>query len=199
MEKIKNILITGCGGMLGSGVYPYLESQGYNVMATDLVVNETWLSKLDVREFNEAKSIAQEFKPDIILHLAAFTSLEYSEEHVDALEKLHAVVKAHLFLSEAAREWFFFAFMEARNMDRKAIVELQAMESYTEEILVDILKQGEKDGVFLKRDHLMTASIIKAMQQDWYLKRWKYALRKISVDKYAEHIMEFIESYCVST
>ena len=69
--------------MLGSGVYPYLKSQRYNIMATDLVVNETWLSKLDVRKFKEAKSIAYKFKPDIILHLAAFTSLEYSEEHLE--------------------------------------------------------------------------------------------------------------------
>lgn len=79
--KIKRILITGCGGMLGSAVYPDLKSKGYEILATDLNSNEEWLSKLDVRSFNEAKEIVEQFKPEIILHLAALTSLEYCEDH----------------------------------------------------------------------------------------------------------------------
>jgi hypothetical protein len=36
--------------------------------------------------------------------------------------------------------------------------------------------------------------VIKAMLQDWYVKRWKYARRQISVDNYAEFVIGFIES-----
>jgi hypothetical protein len=32
------------------------------------------------------------------------------------------------------------------------------------------------------------------MLQDWYLKRWKYARRQISVDDYAEFLIRFVES-----
>src|ERR1051325_677006 len=78
---IKKILITGCGGMLGSSVYPYLVKCGYTVMATDIDLDEHWLSYLDVRDFESAKKIASEFKPDIILHLAALTNLEYCESN----------------------------------------------------------------------------------------------------------------------
>jgi len=78
---IKNILITGCGGMLGSAMYPHMKSKGYKVFATDIDLNENWLSRLDVREFDKSREIALKFKPDIILHLAALTSLEYCEEH----------------------------------------------------------------------------------------------------------------------
>ena len=120
---------------------------------------------------------------------------KFSEAHDDPLRKLRAVVRAHLYLSEAAREWFYFAFMEARNLDRKAVEEIQSMEAHTEKILVGILIQGERGGIFLKRDHLMTASIIKAMQQDWYLKRWKYARRKISVDQYARFVLKFVQAF----
>jgi len=80
---IKNILITGCGGMLGSAMYPHMKSRGHNVMATDIDLNENWLSLLDVREFEKSREIARKFKPDIILHLAALTSLEYCEDHPD--------------------------------------------------------------------------------------------------------------------
>jgi len=33
------------------------------------------------------------------------------------------------------------------------------------------------------------------MVQDWYLKRSKYAGRKISVDQYARFILQFVESF----
>lgn len=120
---------------------------------------------------------------------------EFASAHDDPAEKLRAAVRAHLFLSEAAREWFYFTFMEARNLNKKALKEVQSMEACTEKILVDILKQGEKEGAFPKRDHRMTAAMIKALQQDWYLKRWKYAARKVTVDRYAAHVLEFVESF----
>ena len=47
----------------------------------------------------------------------------------------------------------------------------------------------------MTRDPQLTASVIKAMLQDWYLKRSKYAGRKISVDQYARFILKFVESF----
>ncbi|MGV8131568.1 MAG: SDR family oxidoreductase [Candidatus Pacearchaeota archaeon] len=84
---IKKILITGCGGMLGSSVYPYLKSKGYEVMATDIDLDEDWLSQLDVRNLDEATEVALKFKPDIILHLAALTNLEYCENNKEDAHK----------------------------------------------------------------------------------------------------------------
>jgi hypothetical protein len=37
--------------------------------------------------------------------------------------------------------------------------------------------------------------VIKAMLQDWYLKRRKYAARKVSVEHYAAFLVDFVESY----
>jgi len=37
--------------------------------------------------------------------------------------------------------------------------------------------------------------MIKAMLQDWYLKRGKYAGKNISVDQYAEYLIAFIEAF----
>ncbi|OQC20886.1 MAG: hypothetical protein BWX71_02522 [Deltaproteobacteria bacterium ADurb.Bin072] len=36
------------------------------------------------------------------------------------------------------------------------------------------------------------------MLQDWYLKRWKYARRKTSVEKYADFLVELVELYLLS-
>ncbi len=116
----------------------------------------------------------------------------------EPMERLAAAIAAHIYLSEVARPWFFFTFMEARNLSEEELKAVQDMESYTEQILVDILEDGENKGVFRKGNHPLTASIIKAMQQDWYLKRWKYKKRNISVDDYAAYVVDFVRSFCLA-
>lgn len=111
-------------------------------------------------------------------------------------EKLCAAISAHIYLSEMARPWFFFIFMEARNLNREELEASQTMEAATEDILVEILEEGETKGVFKSQEHRLTASLIKAMQQDWYLKRWKYAKRDITVDDYVAHVLSFVKAFC---
>ena len=113
----------------------------------------------------------------------------------DPDKQLRSVIKTHLFLSEIGRPWFYFTFMEAKNLNPKELEEVLVMEGYTEKVLLEILEEGTAAGMFQKRDHHLTASMIKAMQQDWYLKRWKYAKRKITVDQYADFVIEFVEAF----
>ena len=49
LEKGTRIFITGCGGMVGQAVYERFD-RSCSVMATDIDVNESWLSYLDVRD-----------------------------------------------------------------------------------------------------------------------------------------------------
>ena len=82
--NMKKIMITGCGGMLGSSVYTYLKSKGGDILATDIDLNEDWLSYLDVRDYEKSRDICMKFNPEIILHLAALTSLEFCEQNPEA-------------------------------------------------------------------------------------------------------------------
>ncbi len=77
----KKVLITGCGGMLGDAVYSEFKKVYQNILATDIDLNEAWLSHLDVRDIHECERVFLEFKPDIVLHLAALTDLEYCENN----------------------------------------------------------------------------------------------------------------------
>lgn len=74
------ILITGCGGMLGEAVYPELSAR-HEVLATDIDLNEEWLKHLDVRVPDEVDEAFQSSRPDLVLHLAALTDMEYCEAH----------------------------------------------------------------------------------------------------------------------
>ncbi len=112
-------------------------------------------------------------------------------------DKLDAVIKAHIFLSEFFRPWFYFTFMEARNIKPTELEAVKSMEEYTHNTLVDILVSGENQGIFKSGNHELTASMIKAMQQEWYLKRWKYRKLNVSVDQFADHLIDIVEAFCL--
>jgi hypothetical protein len=112
----------------------------------------------------------------------------------DPREKLQAAVRTHLYLTEVMQEWFYFSYMEAKNIDK--VQQKKAIESElaTEQMFIDILEEGDKKGLFSVSDPVLTASVIKSMLQDWYVKRWKHSRRRISVDQYADFVIGFIES-----
>jgi TetR/AcrR family transcriptional regulator, cholesterol catabolism regulator len=177
-------------------VFKITYSKGFQAMSMRDLSSETGLSMGALYGYFKSKdellAIIQRQGQSMVRDVLT-DSLENIE---DPQERLSAVIKAHVFLSELARPWFFFTFMEARNLGDEELQSVQAMESYTEQILVDILEQGEAAGIFKKANHRLTASLIKAMQQDWYLKRWKYKKRTISVDDYVGHIIDVVTAFC---
>jgi dTDP-4-dehydrorhamnose reductase len=78
----KKIYIAGGGGMLGEGFYQVFKDE-FDLKITDIDVNESWISFLDFRDFAAYKKDVEEFNPDYLFHLGAFTSLEYCDLNPD--------------------------------------------------------------------------------------------------------------------
>jgi dTDP-4-dehydrorhamnose reductase len=78
MTTKKKIYVAGSGGMLGEAFYHQFKDE-YELKCTDKDVNESWLSFLDFRDFVAYKNDVEEFKPDYLFHLGAYTDLEYCE------------------------------------------------------------------------------------------------------------------------
>ncbi len=110
-------------------------------------------------------------------------------------EKLRAAITTHLYLSEVMQPWFYFSYMEAKNLGKKEQKEAIQSELAMERFLSGILQEGAEAGVFAARNADLTGAVLKAMLQDWYLKRWKYTSRNVSVEEYAEFVIEWAEAF----
>jgi TetR/AcrR family transcriptional regulator, cholesterol catabolism regulator len=121
--------------------------------------------------------------------------LDQIEGIEDPLVKLKRVIQSHLFLSEVMQPWFYFAYMETKNLAKQEHKKAIEAELATEKLLIDIMKEGQDRGGFKAVNMELTGAVIKAMLQDWYLKRWKYARRNISVEKYAAFVVDIVETY----
>ncbi len=82
MSERKRIYIAGCGGMLGEAFCKVFRTE-HELKCTDKDVNEEWLSFLDFRNRAAYRADVKAFRPDLLFHLGAHTSLEYCEENTD--------------------------------------------------------------------------------------------------------------------
>ena len=80
IKKSDKVLIAGCGGMLGEAVYS-LFKDSCEVYASDIDVNESWLTYLDVSSWNEVSEACKKISPNYIINLAAKTDMEYCESN----------------------------------------------------------------------------------------------------------------------
>jgi len=113
----------------------------------------------------------------------------------DPAEKLKVAIQVHLYLSEVLQPWFYFSYMETKNLPKEAHKKAIEAELFTEKIFADIIEEGIKKGVFREVDTRLSPAVIKAMLQDWYLKRWKYERRKVTVEQYAAFLVDVLFSY----
>ncbi len=118
-----------------------------------------------------------------------------TQDEGDPTQRLYSAIKAHLYLSEIMRAWFYFSYMETKNLADKQKKEAIATELEIEDMLFDVMHAGIEQGHFRAANARLLASLLKAMLQDWYLKRGKYRNQKITVEQYAQQINDVLQVY----
>jgi len=104
------ILVTGAAGMLGSSVVPTFAAAGHDVVATDIDLSDPrpWAARgprlqwLDVRQREEVKDCFSSVRPELVLHLAAETSLEISDTDPDHAYLTNTVATKYVALQARA-------------------------------------------------------------------------------------------------
>jgi len=108
-------------------------------------------------------------------------------------ERLRWLLASHVALTEAMLPWFTFAYMQAKSFPPQARSMAVAGERRTEKLLADILSEGRASGTFTLDDIEMSASLIKPMLQDWYVKRSKYRRRGVTPEAFTQSLWTFVE------
>lgn len=108
--------------------------------------------------------------------------------------KIHLawLIETHIRLTEYMQKWFVFAFMEAKSFPRTARNIATDSEAATEKLFADVLKRGQETSDFVLDEPDFTASLIKPLLQDWYVKRGKYRKRGVSIETYIDGVLGFV-------
>lgn len=177
LNKNSKILITGCGGMLGKAVYEHFFSK-YKVWATDIDLNQPWLTFLDVRDSTGYEDYVKKIKPDYIFHLAANTSLEDCEiNQREAYKTNYLGVKNGVLLAKKYKIKFIYTSSagifdgsnkEYREADQPNPINVYGQTKYLGELQVKVslddylvIRPGWMIGGGANKDKKFVAEIIK--------------------------------------
>lgn len=135
---------------------------------------------------------------DLLLEEGVDFTVRYLRDRIrkvgDPAGRLREAVRIHIYLSELFGPWFYFLYMEARNLSPEEKRKAMKNEEATERIFHEILKEGmeaEREPLYGR----LVAAAIKALLQDWYLKRWKYRKLNVTPDEYADFVSALVEAY----
>ena len=109
---------------------------------------------------------------------------------LDPVARLRAIICGEIFMIQILNPWYYFCYMELKGLDRDQQQQAMDLELRFDSLLVDAIQAGIKKGQFTCENPELLAASITAQLQQWHLKHWKFKLREVSMEQYAQHILE---------
>jgi AcrR family transcriptional regulator len=164
---------------------------GFRAMSLRDLCRETGLSMGGLYGYIDSKDQLADMIEDVVRH--ASEELPRMFAHLPSpLERLEALVRASIYLSEILQPWFYFVYMdsrslghEQRNMAKNSELSIQG---HIADIIAEIAPRPGGDPTLLAAHFL-------ALFQDWYVKRWKYGAARVNVDDFADSTVRLIRSH----
>ena len=113
-----------------------------------------------------------------------------SAHDLEPFQCLRAIVYGEIFAMEKMSPWYYFCFMELKGLPREQQQKTLELELRFEGILMDAILEGVVSGQFICDQPKLLASQVTAQLQQWHLKQWKFKLRDIGKQEYAQFVFE---------
>ena len=166
-------------------------SQSFANMSLRQLSNETQISMGGLYAYIKNKQQLSLYIHQFLNHYAnnVINQVDTSDNKL-TLENL---IKTHIYLSEIMQPWFFFAFMESKNLNKEQRKYAIASELMVEQKIKNAIIEGQDLDIYNTILNAETiAAHIKPLLHDWYLKRWKYRQRNINIEDFCFSVMIFI-------
>ena len=105
-------------------------------------------------------------------------------------ERLEWFIRNNIYMTTLLQPWFFFLYVETHSLEGPDQLDSKEIELDTINRVEKILEQGICKGEFNVNDTATVATIFFSMEQEWYMKPWKYRGRGVGVDQYVETLLE---------
>lgn len=164
---------------------------GFRAMNLRDLCRETGLSMGGLYGYISGKDQLAEMIEDVVRH-ATHEMPRMFEDLTDPLDKLEALVRASIYVSEILQPWFYFVFMDSRVLQAAQRNTAKESELHVQALIAGVIAQMPRRAE--GKPELLAAHVM-AMFQDWYVKRWKYRAADVSPDQFADSAVRMMRGY----
>lgn len=158
---------------------------GFRAMSLRDLCRESGLSMGGLYGYIDSKNQLAEMIEDVVRHASEQLALMFGDVVAPA-DRLEALLRAVLYLSEILQPWFYFVYMDSRELAVEQRNMAKASELHMQNRIAAITAQcalRPDDNADLLASHFL------ALSQDWYIKRWKYRAAGVGVDDFADSLV----------
>ena len=91
---------------------------------------------------------------------------------------------------EIMSPWYYFCFMELKGLPKEQQQFALDAELRFEDIVMEAISRGIESSHFSCDKPELVASQVTAQLQQWHLKHWKFKLREVSTEEYAQFVFD---------
>lgn len=106
------------------------------------------------------------------------------------VQRLKAIIFGEIYMMQILNPWYYFCFMELKGLDREQQEQAMELELRFERILIDAFESGIRQGQFTCTSPELLAAAVTAQLQQWHLKHWKFKLRNVGMEDYAQYVFD---------
>lgn len=164
---------------------------GFRAMNLRDLCLETGLSMGGLYGYISSKDQLAEMIGDVVRHATHEVPLLF-DAIADPLDRIEALMRSSIYISEILQPWFYFVYMDSRVLQPEQRQTAKNSELYVQSLFADVIARlpGRPPGsADLAASHLM------ATFQDWYVKRWKYRTADITPDRFADSAVDMMRGY----
>ncbi len=185
-------IATGKLKVIITSTFKLSKKRGFALMSLRDLSHETQISMGSLYTYIGSKSQLAEMIHQFLPHMVFLVVGNLNDDSLPCREQLFKLIRGHVFISECLQAWFFFAFMETKNLDYLTREYAKNNEKLTENLLKDILDRGRLNREFAIDDSFLMSMAMKSLLQSWYLKHVKYRRAKLTCETYISFIERLI-------
>lgn len=173
-----------------SATFALANSKGFQAMSLRDLSRETGISMGGLYAYIGSKNDLASVIEGVLRNTIDQIIGGLAAHKLEPLECLRAIVYGEIYAMEKLSPWYYFCFMELKGLPREQQQQTLELELRFEGILMDAIQAGIASGQFNCDKPELLASQITAQLQQWHLKQWKFKLRKVETQDYAQFVFE---------
>lgn len=106
--------------------------------------------------------------------------------------RLEALIRAHVYMSELFQPWYYFVYMETKNLSSEHIKRAILVEENILNEMRAVILEGERAGIYQSLDRKLVAAACQSLIQNWYLKTWHFKGSSVDAAAYADFVLDSV-------
>ncbi len=158
---------------------------GFHEMSLRDLCRETGLSMGGIYSCIASKDIIAIMIKDMVKQIST-EIIDHAQKNKNKEEGLREIITHMIYTTEILQPWFYFLYFETRSLPAHEQKDSKEIETLIVSSLEKLLKEIHGNKI---EDHHIIATMILAMVQERYLKPWKYKQSDLTIDDYANKIL----------